>query len=229
MSTSLQDPPAQLPDLQPSDIRTIPAGTTLCRIYNRLGEHTSRPDQLRGWGPLPTARFDHHPEPPRDHGFITATGYYAIEDSSPATAGQELIAMNSPLITAVAETFQAARTVVISDSQALAIMDLSIEVTVLDLSSGWATRAGAGNHLSTGPHTTTRRWARAIHAAYPRLVGMCWTSSVHPPGVALVLTERGANSRGIVPVHLNYDDPLDGPTTSRLLTHIRMMIGYGLT
>jgi hypothetical protein len=112
--------------------------------------------------------------------------------------------------------------------QALAVDTLSRPYQVLDLGSAWATRAGAGNHLSTGSHPVTRRWAQAIRAGYADLDGVYWHSSVHPPGRVLMLNERAADRQGIVPMRLVYDEPLDGPFTRLLLAEVRTIIGYGL-
>jgi hypothetical protein len=236
VSTRLNEPPARLPALASGDVRAVPAGTRVCRIYTRIGRHPTRPDQLRAYGPVPTARFDHHPPPTRVHR-DAAAGYYGVvslddadlDPTGPVDLEPEAgVAIDSPVVTAVAETFQANRTVVLSDRQAMAIGTLSQPYEVLDLGSGWATRAGAGNHLSTGSHAVTRRWAQAIRAGYPQLDGVYWHSSVHPPGRVLMLNERAADEDGIVPMRLVYDEPLDGPFTRLLLAEVRTMIGYGL-
>jgi hypothetical protein len=236
VSTRLNGPPARLPSLEPGDIRAVPAGTRVCRIYTRIGRHPTRPDQLRAYGSVPTARFDHHPPPPRVHRHAVA-GYYGVvslddaklDPTRPVDLEPEAgVAIASPVVTAVAETFQADRIVVLSDRLALAICTLSRPYEVLDLGSAWATRAGAGNHPSTGAHAVTRRWAQAIRAGYPEIDGVYWHSSVHPPGRVLMLNERAADRQGIVPMRLVYDEPLDGPFTRLLLAEVRTMIGYGL-
>ena len=235
MITWLNEPPTRLPALESGDVRAVPVGTRVCRIYTRIGAHPTRPDQLRAYGPVPTARFDHHVPPPRLQQDV-AVGYYGVvsldgvglDATRPVnldpTAG---VAIASPVVTAVAETFQVNRTVVVSDRQAMAIGTLSQPCEVLDLGSGWARRVGAGNHLS-GPRPVTRRWARAIWAGYPQLAGVYWHSSVHPPGRVLMLNERSADVEGIVPMRLVYDEPLDGPFTRLLLAEVRTTIGYGL-
>jgi hypothetical protein len=48
----------------PPDVKTLPAGTRLCRLYFRGGNHPGAWDRFRSFGPLPNARFDHHTEPP---------------------------------------------------------------------------------------------------------------------------------------------------------------------
>lgn len=242
MSTRLPDPPGSLPSLQEQDTRIVAAGIRVARIYNRLGDHPTRPDQLRSYGPVPTARFDHHPPPVRTHvtaGRVTAaTGHYGvmplddprIDPLAPLPPDQrQALAPESPVVTAVAEAFQSDRSIAVSGRQALAVATLSGDCEVLDLTSGWATRAGVGNHLATGPHATTRRWARAIRAAYPALAGLYWHSSVHPPGRALLLNEGHASHEGVVAMRLDYDDALDAPFTRLLLAEIRALIGYGLS
>lgn len=233
MSTRLNEPPARLPTLESGDVRAVPSGTRVCRIYTRIGAHPTRPDQLRAYGPVPTARFDHHAPPPRLQQDVAA-GYYGVvsldgavlDATRPVGLDPEAgVAIDSPVVTAVAETFQVNRTVVLSDRQALAIGTLLQPYQVLDLGSAWATRAGAGNHLSTGPHPVTRRWAQAIRAGYPQLDGVYWHSSVHPPGRVLMLNERAADRQGIVPMRLVYDEPLDGPFTRLLLAEVRTIIG----
>ncbi len=233
MSERLRDPLPPLPELQPGDTTTITAGAKLYRIYNRLGAHLTRPDQLRIWGPIPTARFDHHEPPAGMHAdpdsVTAATGYYSIDPPTPsAPRPGHLLALDSPIVTAVAEAFQGNRIIACSDRKGLAIIRTMDDIEVLDLSSGWATRAGAGNHLSTGPHPTTKRWARAIHDAYPDLAGMTWVSSVHPPGRALVLNERAADGKGVVASRLHFDRPLSDGMSSALMAAAASVIGYAI-
>jgi hypothetical protein len=46
----------------------LPAGTMIYRICARGGRHPSFWDSFRSFGPLATARFDHHPEPSESTG-----------------------------------------------------------------------------------------------------------------------------------------------------------------
>lgn len=231
MSTDLVDPPPRLPDLRPGDTTVVSPGTRLVRIYDRAGSHPTSPARLRHWGPSPKARFDHHAPPVGDHvdadGVTAATGYFAVEPSPPAAPPRKgMLAVDSPIVTAAAEAFQDTRTIHCSDRQGLAVMATRSSFEVLDLSSAWATRAGAGSHLATGPRPVTQAWARAIHRAHPALAGVAWTSSVHPPGRVVVLTERAADRQGDVDVGLHVDRPLDDVVSSRLLREAAGMIGY---
>lgn len=66
----------------PPDVEVLPAGTRLYRIYFRGGEHLGGWGRFRDFGPLPSARFDHHPEPAGGH--ERAILYAALrEDASP--------------------------------------------------------------------------------------------------------------------------------------------------
>lgn len=231
MSTELTDPPERLPEPRSGDTMTISSGTRLCRIYNRRGPHATRPDQLRHWGPAPMARFDHHDHPVGDHldaqgDVAAATGYYAIEPPPKPPPRDQVLAVDSPVVTAAAEAFQSDRIIDCSDRLGLAIMSTRSDIEVLDLSSGWPTRSGAGSHLATGPRSQTQTWARAIHAAHPQLAGIAWTSSVHPPGRVAVLNERAADRHGIVATRLHFDRALDDDVSSRIMRLVSDLIGY---
>ncbi|MCP4658443.1 MAG: hypothetical protein GY856_23765, partial [bacterium] len=59
------EPPAasQLAEISP-EIRILPAGTELWRVYLRGGRHPTFWDGFRAYGPT-RSRFDHHLPPPR--------------------------------------------------------------------------------------------------------------------------------------------------------------------
>lgn len=238
MSTELTDPPDSLPQLRLGDTTILSAGTMLVRIYTRRGPHPTRPDRLRHWGPSVNGRFEHHERDrdgkPCDHlddqGRVAAAVAYFGVRRSPVTPPPRhgRIAVDSPIVTAVAEAFQANRVIDCSDLHGLAIMATRADREVLDLSSGWATRAGAGNHLATGPRPQTQAWARAIYSTYPDLAGITWSASVHPAGRALVLNERAADGEGVVTIRLDFDRALDDPTTVRIMEAVADIIGYEL-
>lgn len=235
MSTELTDPPDSLPQLRSGDTTTLSAGTVLVRVYNRRGPHPTRPDRLRHWGPSEQGRFDHHERDrdgePCDHlddeGRVGAAVASFGARRSPVTPPRRgSIPVDSPIVTAVAEAFQASRVIDCSGLHGLALMATGPDREMLDLSSGWATRAGAVSHLATGPRPQTQAWARAIHDAYPNLAGILWPASVHPAGWALVLNERAADGEGVVPTRLDFDRALDDPTTVRIMEAVADVIGY---
>lgn len=58
---------AELRRLLEPEIRTLPAGTELWRLYFRGGPHPRSWKEFRRFGPVASARFDHHlSEPPAE-------------------------------------------------------------------------------------------------------------------------------------------------------------------
>lgn len=156
----------------------IAAHTTLWRIHHQGGAHPTGWDQLRHYGPTPS-RFDHHPPPPRlhtDHGIVYLTvGARAF-------------------VTAIAERFQDADGGGIgpierrADVPALTAFDAATDLQVLDLTSGWTTRAGGNQAICSGPRPACQAWARAIHHAHGHHVhGLSWTSSVYGEGHCIAI------------------------------------------
>ncbi len=50
-----------------ADETILPAGSLLFRLYFRSGDHPASWNRFRSFGPLASARFDHHPPPQREH------------------------------------------------------------------------------------------------------------------------------------------------------------------
>ncbi|MFW6597440.1 hypothetical protein ACQBAU_04020 [Propionibacteriaceae bacterium Y2011] len=57
---------------------------------------------------------------------------------------------------------------------------------LLGLTDDWALTNGAGAALAAAPRSTCRRWARAIHAAWPDLDGL-WVNSTFTNRANVVL------------------------------------------
>lgn len=191
------------------EIVVLSAGTLLFRIYFRGGEHPGRWDEFRSFGPLASARLDHHPdEEPRLH---EAYG---------------ILYAASEIKTCVAEVFQEKRTV---DPRArepwLAGFSLSEELTLLDLTGGWPTRAGASMNINSGPRPKSRRWSRAIYAAYPEVTGLLYASSMHANQPAAALYERAAKA---IPDTLDLHVPLSHPGLTGGLEQMAEELGYDL-
>lgn len=158
------------------EVVRLAAGTRVARIYPRGGEHPQAWNELRYWGPATVARFDHHPPPPG----VSAEGvlYGAIGEDAFATC--------------VAERFQETRVVDRrKDLPWFVVFELARSVDLLSVRGKWPTRAGASYDInSNGARALTQAWARSIHAAYPGLLGLCYSSSMNGGRPALVLTER---------------------------------------
>lgn len=71
------------------------------------------------------------------------------------------------------------------------------DLVLLDLSSGWVTRAGGNQSICTGQRDRSRAWACVIYTAYgrkgraPQMVGLAYPSSVWGPGRCIALWETG--------------------------------------
>ena len=194
----------------PPDLATLPAGTKVWRIYFRGGRHPATWDQMRYYGPVASARFDHHLEPPglQDRGILyAATG-------------------NDAIATCVAEVFQDTRLVDTRRNEPwLAAFTLMEDVSLLDLTGKWPARAGASANINSGPRPRCRRWSRAIYNAYPDLGGLYHASSMNGNEPAAAIYERASTSLPRSPV-LNRplsDAPMLGP-----LEKIAAGLGYAL-
>ncbi len=181
MTEHLPDPdPDKFPPLEDDHIQVVASDHLLVHIYNTAGEHPTRWDQFRRYGPT-TARFDHHPPgKPAVHS-RHGTWYGGVEPPD----GDQAIT------TAVAEVFQDTRTVPLTSRQHWMVITAPARpLQLLNLDSPWITQADGNAAIRSGPRDQARKWARAIHSNYPDIEGLTWSSSVYPPGTALVLWER---------------------------------------
>jgi hypothetical protein len=166
-----------------SDIVVLTSGTRLVRVHPQAGTYPMAWDEFRNWGPT-QSRFDHHPEP---------TGAHVPEAIAYVTRG------TGAFTAAIAEYFQDERCGVGPiDTElrlpAVTIFDLVADLTLLDLGSGWTTRAGGNQAIRTGRRSTARAWARAIYETHPDLDGLAYGSSVWGPGLCAALWERSASA-----------------------------------
>ena len=209
----LPEPPpvAELRRIGP-EVAVLPAGTRLYRIYPRGGDHQTGWGRMRHYGPVGTARFDHHSGPARvqeERGIL-----YAAKDAD-------------AVATCVAEAFQDARLIdTRRDDAWLACFALAEDVPLLDLTGKWPTRAGASSNVSSGPRPRCRRWSRAVYEAFPDLQGLLYASSINGGEPAVALYERAA---GAVPPSPVFNRPLSDPALLVGLGRIADALGYGLS
>ena len=194
----------------PPDVKTLPAGTRLYRIYFRGGNHPAGWDRFRSFGPLPNARFDHHPEPPGIQ--VRAILYAAVWEGAVATC--------------VAEAFQETRLVDtrLRDPQ-LAAFSLAEEVPLLSLRDTWPTKAGASANINSGPRPRCQRWSRAIYEAYPDVCGLLYASSMNANRPAVALYERALRTLPGVP---EFNRSLPDAALLIPLERIASNLGYDL-
>jgi hypothetical protein len=175
----------------------LPAGTTLVRVHPLAGPHPTAWNQLRAFGPT-KSRFDHQPPPRRDH---------------PTRRIAYLTMGTEAFVAALAEYFQ-------DDGGGVAPMDLTLrqpaitmfeaatELVLLDLDSGWVTRAGGNQAIRTGPRGVCRAWSRAIYRHHRGVHGLVYGSSVWGPGRCLALWERATSALPTTPTATRrLDDP----------------------
>jgi hypothetical protein len=194
----------------PPDVKTLPAGTRLYRIYIRGGNHPGGWDRVRSFGPLPNARFDHHTGPPGIQ--ERAILYAALWEGAIATW--------------LTEAFQETR---LGDTRRrdpqLAAFFLTEEVPLLSLSDTWPTKAGASANMNSGPRPRCRRWSRAIHEAYPDVRGLLYASSMNANRTAVALYERASRALPRVP---EFNRPLSDAVLLIPLERIASELGYDL-
>ncbi|MBI2942252.1 MAG: RES family NAD+ phosphorylase [Chloroflexi bacterium] len=206
----LPDPPSasELANRLPARVVTLPAGGELWRISFQGGDYSAHWASFRHYGPLLSARFDHHLPPPhqQERGILYAA---------------------SEIITCVAEVFQAIRLIDPHDRLPWLVgFRLRRDVPLLDLSSGWPTAAGASMLINAGRRDRTRAWSRAIYHAYPRVEGLHYCSSMYANRPAVALYERAADSIDPSPI---FHRELADPSLLDSLRRFAVELGYELS
>ena len=171
------------------EILLLAPQSMITRLYFRGGDHPTDWYQFRTWGPT-NSRFDHHPYPPQDHprhGII----YGAFESNAFATAFAETFARGNDILGPIDRSHAAPW---------LVAFETVAPLRLLDLRSGWVTRAGGNGAISTGARSRSREWARVIHRTHRDVDGVVYGSSIWPPGNCLAIWERGARSIPSTPV-----------------------------
>jgi RES domain len=206
----LPKPPADLAAVPP-DLLRLPAGTELWRLYKRGGRHPVLWNTFRAFGPLRTARFDHHLPDENDVPVLQERmTYYAAKE----------------IATCLAEFFQDTRTISRdADEASLVGFALAEDLTLLDLTGRWPTRAGTSMAISSGPRSRCRPWARAIYDAYPQVQGLYYGSSMHANRPAVALYERALPAMPSRPL---FNRPLNDPALWRDLDRVARQLGYRL-
>jgi len=207
----LPEPPpvAKLRRIPPA-VATLPAGTKLWRIYFRGGSYPATWDRMRYYGPVESARFDYHHDPPKsqNRGII----YAATGDDAIATC--------------VAEVFQDTRLVDTRRNEPwLAAFALMEDLSLLDLTGKWPTRVSASANINSGPRPKCRRWSRAIYDTYPDLMGLYHASSMNGNEPTVALYERASKALPRLPV---FNRPLSDAPLLIPIERIAAGLGYDL-
>jgi hypothetical protein len=123
-------------------------------------------NETRSFGP--TTSRDHHSPPRRVH---------------PTRCIAYLTYGAQRFVAALAEYFQDANGGVgpIDRSNGLPAItqfELAADIQLLDLDSGWVTRAGGNQAIISGRRSRARDWAQAIYSEHPTIQGVAFGSSV---------------------------------------------------
>ena len=155
------------------------AGDRLVRVHSVGGNHPLAWDGFRDFGPT-KSRFDHHTLPARvqDRGIM----YVARGRTAFTTAIAEYFQDDSGAGVGPIDTRR--------NSVTLSMFRLVEDAPVLDLDSGWITRAKGNQAIKSGPRGVARAWARAVYERYgTELRGLAYTSAVWGPGWCVALWE----------------------------------------
>jgi hypothetical protein len=79
--------------------------------------------------------------------------------------------------------------------------------------------------INTGSRFRAQRWSLAIHAAYPDLHGIYYSSSMHANQPAIAFYER-AEASGAMPAHPLFHRSLNDPALLTVLRNAAADLGY---
>ena len=201
------------------ELRLLPAASVGWRIYVRAGPHPTLWNSFRHWGPT-AARFDHHladASHPDDPG---GQGCLQIRSTLYAASGEQ------GGLTCLAEVFQRSRLINPHRNEPWLVAFATVrDLSLLDLTGLWPTRAGASTALASGPRPRARAWSRAIHAAYPQIDGLFYPSSMAGHAPAIMLYERAASA---MPPRPLLHRALADPALATVLGNAARDLGYRL-
>ena len=193
-------------------VKTLEKGTILARAYFTGGDHATRWNEFRHYGPT-NARFDHHLFDPR---------------GEPGLQGRSILYCAAAADTCFAEVFQETRRINRTRRAPwLAVFVLARNVQLLDLTGAYPTRAGASMAINTGHRGRARAWARCFYEAYLDLEGIYYPSSMNGNEPAIALNDRGEQS-GCLPAHPELNRALSDDALLDVLKHSAVRLGYGL-
>jgi hypothetical protein len=192
--------------LDESDVRE--SRDPLFRIFKRGGVHPMTWKQLRRFGPIAGMRFDPFvpPAQPQLRGVMYAS---------------------TSLKTAFAEVFQRERVISARDGATLAAWTPTRPLVLVDLTSDFLIRNGAGAGLMMGPKRFTQEWAEAIDRSFGDQIDGLWhlSSMTSQPIVTLFSRAADPDSFPSRPgLHRGLDDPLMRGTIAAAAD----TIGYGV-
>jgi hypothetical protein len=163
-------PRGQMAKRLPPDVSALTKGTIIWRIYSQGGVHPVVWNQFRHWSPALNMRFDHHRSPPHHQARASLYGTLRV-------------------YTCFAEVFQDTRTIERSRNRLWLVgFALARDVSLLDLTGRWPTKAGASMAVNSGRRDRARRWSLRIYEDYPGIEGLYYPSSMDSNQPAMSFT-----------------------------------------
>lgn len=188
---------------------TVAVRRVLWRLHTPAGDHPLRWNELRGIGPLPSARFDPWLGPPADRA------------ADPVTSGVGYFGLDIP--TCLAEVFQSRRLVDRGAGVQLTAFTPTRQLTLLDLRGGWPITVGASHLINSGPKDRCRAWAHAIRSLYPHCDGLLYTGMAGRDCVVVY-----APPGDVFPTQPSFTRLLADPTMDSYVASAAAQIGYGV-
>ncbi len=201
----------------PPAVHTLPAGSEIVRIWFAGSRYQSGFAHFRDFGPT-ESRFDHHLP---DAAGRPTSGQRAILYAIDAAADPHAFT------SALAEVFQDTRTIdLTTGGPCLTTFQTTRDLSLLDLTGHWTTRAGASASMSSGPRVITKEWSRDFYGAYPDLDGLRYRSAMSGgSSLSLALYER---SRSAMPTAPLADRPLKHTALRPALMRAARILGYSI-
>ncbi len=186
------------------ETHTLGQGTVLWRIHFTSSPHPTPWNGLRTWGPVPSSRWDPHPEPAGDYAPLGA-----------AYLGESVD-------TCLGEVFQLTRFVDVDrHAPYVTAIRTAADVSLADLTGPWLTRAGASAQVALQEKRRTGAWARAIHAAWPDLDGVLAPSAMVGGRRVIALWNNRA-----MPSSPEFSVPLNSPAIAADVANAARSIGF---
>lgn len=178
-------------------------GGVLWRVQTVLGDYALAWDELRRFGPFPSARFD--PWTPPMAVRESGVGYFGFD-----------------IATCLAEVFQETRMV---NTRAVGYQLTAFTVTrtlrLLDVRGDYPIRVGASHSLNGGAKDRCREWAAAFVTAFPDLDGLLYSGMAGRDCAVLYDPARDAFGDGP-----DFSRALEDPAIAERIANAVQEIGY---
>jgi hypothetical protein len=191
---------------------TLPAGTTLARVYYSRVSYAQAWNEFRYYGPL-SSRWDHHVPDAAGRPKHQERGvYYAARDAK----------------TCLAEVFQATRRIDrVFQAPWLVVFESQAPLALLDLTGDFATLMGASMAIHSGSRGRARGWARDLYEASHQFQGILYAASMHGGKPAVALNERALRAP-VFPAHPLFHRALADGVMLDTWKHAASELGYAL-